>query len=150
MTLTRWNPLREMDDLFNQLGRSCGRVPARRGESGQETMTIHDWSPSVDVSETDNEFLIKVELPGVDKQDVKVSIHEGVLTIQGERKLEREEKNKKYHRVEREYGRFARSFVLPENVDETSVSAGHKDGLLNVTLGKVEQAKPKAIEVKVA
>jgi HSP20 family protein len=113
-------------------------------------MTIHDWSPSVDVSETDKEYLIKVELPGVDKQDVKVSIHEGVLTIQGERKLESEEKNKKYHRVEREYGRFARSFVLPENVDETSVGASHKDGLLNVTLGKVEQAKPKAIEVKVA
>jgi HSP20 family protein len=150
MNLTRWNPLREMDDLFSQFGRSFGRLPALRGEGGRESMTIHDWSPSVDVSENDNEYLIKVELPGVDKKDVKVSIHEGVLTIQGERKLEREEKNRKYHRVEREYGRFARSFVLPENVDEATVSASHKEGLLNVTLGKVEQAKPRAIEVKVA
>ena len=150
MTLTRWNPLREMDDLFDRFNRSFGRLPALRGEGSQETMTLADWAPSVDVSETDNEYLIKVELPGVEKSDVKVSIHEGVLTIQGERKMEREEKNKKYHRVERAYGRFARSFVLPENVDETSVSASHKDGLLNVTLGKVEQAKPKAIEVKVA
>ena len=150
MTLTRWNPLGDMDTLFDQFSRSFGRLPARRGGTGQETMTIHDWSPSVDVSETDDDYRIKVELPGVNKQDVKVSIHEGVLTIQGERKFESEEKNRKYHRVEREYGRFARSFVLPENVDETSVDASHTDGLLIVTLGKVEQAKPQSIEVKVA
>jgi HSP20 family protein len=121
-----------------------------RGESGRENLTIVDWAPSVDISETDEEFRIKVELPGLKNDDVKVSIHDGVLTIQGERKMEREEKTKKVHRVERAYGRFARSFMLPDNVDESSVSAKHEDGVLNVSLGKVEEAKPRSIEVKVA
>lgn len=150
MTLTRWNPFRDMEDMFDRFNRSCGRLPAMRGEGSSEVLTIADWAPSVDISETDTEFVIKVELPEVRKEDVKVSIHEGVLTIQGERKMEREEKKKKYHRVERAYGRFARSFMLPENVDEESISASHKDGMLNVRLGKVEEAKPKSIEIKVA
>jgi HSP20 family protein len=139
-----------MEDLFDRFNRSYGRLPATQGDVGQQALAIADWAPTVDISETDTEFLIKVELPGVRKDDVKVSIHEGVLTIQGERKMEREEKGKKYHRVERAYGRFARSFVLPENVDQESVGADHKDGLLNVSLGKVEEAKPRSIEVKVA
>ena len=150
MTLIRWNPLREMEDVFDRYNRSLGRVPAARGESGQENLTIADWVPSVDISETEEEFRIKVELPGLKNDDVKVSIHDGVLTIQGERKMEREEKNKKFHRVERAYGRFARSFTLPDNVDENTVSAKHEDGVLNVRLGKTEEAKPRTIEVKVA
>ena len=150
MTLTRWNPFRDMEDMFDRFNRSCGRLPATRSEGSSEVLTIADWAPSVDISETDTEFVIKVELPEVRKEDVKVSIHEGVLTIQGERKMEREESKKKYHRVERSYGRFARSFMLPENVDEESISASHKDGMLNVRLGKVEEAKPKSIEIKVA
>ena len=150
MTLVRWNPLHEMEDLFDRFNRSFGRVPATRGDSGREALTIADWAPSVDISETDDAFLIKVELPEVDKKDVKVAIHEGVLTIQGERKMEREEKGKKFHRVERAYGRFARSFVLPDNVDESSVSAEHKNGMLDVRVDKVEEAKPRSIEVKVA
>jgi HSP20 family protein len=139
-----------MEDLFDRFDRSFGRLPALRGEGGQEALAIADWAPTVDISETGEEFLIKVELPGVSKQDVNVAIHESVLTIQGERKMEREESGKKYHRVERSYGRFARSFLLPENVDENTVSASHKDGVLNVRLGKVEEAQPKSIEVKVA
>ncbi len=113
-------------------------------------MTIADWTPTVDISETDDEYLIKVELPEVRKEDVKVTVHEGVLMLQGERKLEREEQNKKYHRVERAYGSFARSFTLPENVDDNSVKARHKDGMLYLHLAKTEEAKPKSIEVKVA
>lgn len=150
MTLTRWNPFRDMEDVFDRFNRSYSRMPAPRREGSNEIMTIADWAPTVDISETDTEFLIKVELPEVRKEDVKVSVHEGVLTIQGERKMEREESKKKYHRVERAYGRFARSFMLPENVDEESISASHKDGMLNVRLGKVEEAKPKSIEIKVA
>ena len=149
MTLVRWSPLREMDDMFDRFNRAFSRVPAVR-EGGQETMAIADWAPTVDISETDNQYLIKVELPGVEKNDVKVSVHDGVLTIQGERQMEHEEQGKKFHRVERAYGRFARSFVLPENVDATKIDAAHKDGLLNVTLEKAAEAKPKAIEVKVA
>ena len=150
MTLTRWNPLRDMDEIFDRFNRSFSRLPAPRGEGNQELMTIADWAPTVDVSETDDEYLIKVELPEVRKEDVKVTIHDGVLTLQGERKLEREEKNKKYHRVERAYGSFARSFTLPENVDDNNVKARNKDGMLYLHLGKTEEAKPKSIEVKVA
>jgi HSP20 family protein len=150
MTLTRWNPFRDMEVVFDRFNPSCSRLPATRSEGSNEIMTIADWAPTVDISETDTEFLIKVELPEVRKEDVKVSIHEGVLTIQGERKMEREESKQKYHRVERAYGRFARSFVLPENVGEENISASHKDGMLNLRLGKIEEAKPKSIEIKVA
>jgi HSP20 family protein len=139
-----------MDDLLERFHRSIGRRPLLRGESEQESMTLADWAPSVDISETDSEYRIQVELPGVDKKGVKVSVHEGVLEISGERKTEREEKTEKLHRVERAYGRFARSFVLPENVDENGVSAKYKDGVLDVRVQKAEEAKPRSIEVKVA
>jgi HSP20 family protein len=146
MTLTRWNPLREMEDLFE----TFARRPALRGDGGQENVTLADWAPRVDISESEEEYLIKAELPGIDKKDLKVTVNDGVLTLQGERKAEREEKDRKYHRVERSYGSFARCFTLPDNVDEKSIRAEHKDGLLYLHLGKTEEAKPKSIEVKVA
>lgn len=149
-SLTRWSPFREMEEFFDRFSRPFGvGHPARRGEGSQEIMTIADWCPTVDIAETENEYVIKVELPEVRKEDVKVSINQGVLTIQGERKMEREEKNKRYHRVERAYGSFARSFTIPENVDEGSIRANHKDGMLYLHLGKTEEAKPKAVEVKI-
>jgi HSP20 family protein len=104
----------------------------------------------VDIVETDDEYLIKAELPEVRREDVKVSVENGVLTIRGERKLEKEANGKKLHRVERYYGSFLRTFVVPDNVDETKVRAEFKDGVLNVHLPKSEKAKPRAIEVKVA
>jgi HSP20 family protein len=112
-------------------------------------MIVADWVPSVDVSETDGEYQIKAEIPDVKKEDVKVTVEDGVLTIQGERKHEKEEKGKKYHRVERSYGSFIRSFTLPDLVDEEKVKAEFKDGVLNLQLPKPEKAKPKAIEVTV-
>jgi HSP20 family protein len=104
----------------------------------------------VDITETDVEYLIKAEIPEVKKEDVKVAVEDGVLTMQGERKQEKEEKGKKFHRVERYYGSFLRTFTVPDNVDETKVKAEFKDGILNVHLPKTEKAKPKAVEVKVA
>ncbi len=148
--LTRWNPFREIDDLFDHVSRSFGRLPAKRGNGSQEVLTVADWAPTVDISETDTEYQVKVELPEVRKEDVNVSVNQGVLTIHGERKLEHEETGKKYHRVERAHGSFARSFTLPDDVDETSIHARHKDGMLYVSVGKTEQAKPRVIEVKVA
>jgi HSP20 family protein len=112
-------------------------------------MIVADWVPSVDVSETDGEYQIKAEIPDVRKEDVKVTLEDGVLTIQGARKQEKEDKGKKYHRVERTYGSFVRSFTLPDLVDEEKVKAEFKDGVLNLQLPKSEKAKPKAIEVKV-
>ena len=112
-------------------------------------MTSADWAPLVDIAEDEKEYVIKAELPEVTKDDVKVSLQEGVLTITGERKFEKEEKGKKYHRVERAYGSFARSFSLPEDADATKVQAEFKDGVLKVHLPKSEKAKPKSVEVKV-
>ena len=148
--LTRWNPLREMDELFDGVTRALGRRLATRDLGGQEVLTLADWMPTVDIAETETDYQIKVELPEVRKEDVSVTVNQGVLTIRGERKLEREEQGKKFHRVERAHGSFARSFTLPEDVDETSIQAQHKDGMLYVTIGKSERAKPRSIEVKVA
>ena len=103
----------------------------------------------MDISETDGEYLIKAELPEVKKEDVKVTLEDGVLTIQGQRRQEKEEKTTKYHRIERSYGTFVRSFSLPDQVNESGVKAEFKDGMLNLHIPKSEKAKPRAIEVKV-
>ncbi|GKS58499.1 molecular chaperone [Nitrospira sp.] len=148
MTLVRWDPFRELEEMSDRLNRVFARPAAR--PSGKETLTVADWIPTVDISETDGEYLIKAELPEVKKEDVKVSVEDGVLTIQGERRQEKEEKGRKFHRVERSYGSFVRSFTLPESVDEGAVKAEYKDGILNLHLPKTEKVKPKAIDVKVA
>ncbi len=148
MTLVRWNPSRELEEMSDRLNRMFNRQALPQANA-KETMTVADWVPSVDVSETDGEYQIKAEIPDVKKEDVKVTVEDGVLTIQGERKHEKEEKGKKYHRVERSYGSFVRSFTLPDLVDEAKVKAEFKDGVLNLQLPKSEKAKPKAIEVTV-
>ena len=148
MTLVRWDPFRELEDMSDRLNRMFSR-PGLSQANGKETMIVADWVPAVDVSETDGEFHIKAEIPDVKKEDVKVTLEDGVLTIQGQRKQEKEEKSTKYHRVERTYGSFVRSFTLPDLVDEEKVKAEFKDGVLKLQLPKSEKAKPKAIEVKV-
>ena len=149
MNLSRWDPSRELEEVSEKLNRLFSR-PAVRGESGKETMTVADWIPAVDICETEAEYLIKAELPEVKREHVKITLQERVLTIQGERVQEREERGKRYHRVERAYGNFARSFTLPDYVDDTKVTAGFKDGVLTLHLPKSEKARPKAIEVKVS
>jgi HSP20 family protein len=154
MSLVRWDPFRELEDMSERLNRAFGGVgrlgPARASEAGREALTVPDWAPVVDITETDDEYLIKAEIPEVKREDVKVSVENGVLTMQGERKQEKEEKGKKFHRVERYYGSFLRTFTVPDNVDDAKVRAEFKDGVLNVHLPKTEKAKPKAIDVKVA
>ena len=148
MNLIKWDPFRELEDVSNRLNRIFGRSTAR-AESGQEMLAVADWSPSIDISETDAAYLIKAEIPGVKKEDVKVTIQDGMLTIQGERKMEKEEKGKKFHRVERSYGSFVRSFRVPDDADENKVKAEFKDGMINITLAKSAKAKTKAISVSV-
>lgn len=148
-TLTRWDPFKGFDELQNRFGTLLGRFPART-ENGKETMTVAEWAPLVDITEDEKEFLIKAELPEVKKEDVKVTVENGVLAISGERKIEKEEKDKKYHRIERAYGSFMRSFTLPEGTDGAKINAEFKDGVLTVRLPKSEKAKPKSVEVKVA
>ena len=149
MALVRWDPFRELEEMSDRLNRVFTR-PAVRTNGNKEQLTVADWMPIVDISETDAEYLIKAELPEVKKEDVKVTVENGVLTLQGERRQEKEDKGKKYHRVERSYGSFVRSFTLPESIDESGVKAEYKDGVLNLHLPKSEKVKPKAIEVKVA
>ena len=148
-TLTRWEPFREMEDMQNRLSTFFTRTPMRRG-NGKESITLPEWTPLADITEDDREYVIKAELPELRKEDVKVTVENGVLTISGERKFEKEEKKKKYHRVERGYGSFVRTFALPEDADAGKVKAEFKHGILEVHLPKNEKAKTKQIEVHVA
>ncbi|MEK6525900.1 MAG: Hsp20/alpha crystallin family protein [Nitrospirota bacterium] len=147
--ITRWDPFRELEEMQNRLSTLVGRAPVRKNGEKKEAMTVAEWAPLVDITEDDKEYLIKAELPEVKKEDVKLTAHDDVLTITGERKYEKEEKGKKYHRVERAYGSFERSFTLPEDADEGKIAAEFKDGVLKVHLPKSEKAKPKSIEVKI-
>lgn len=147
--LTRWDPFKEMDDLHNRMTRLFGLAPARVSNGGKEALTVAEWAPSVDITEDEKEYVLKADLPEVKKEDVKVSVENGVLSITGERKFEKEEKDKKYHRIERSYGSFLRSFTLPDAADGAKVSAEFKDGVLKVHLPKTEKSKPKTVEVKV-
>ena len=116
---------------------------------GAEPFSMAAWSPSCDIYETENDIVVKAEIPGVKKEDVKLTMQDNVLTLSGERKFEEETKKENYVRVERGYGSFTRSFTLPPFVDEKKISAEFKDGLLEVKLPKLEQAKPKEVEIKV-
>ncbi len=120
---TRWNPFKDLEEMEKRLSTYVGR-PALRTEAGKEAMTVAEWSPLVDITEDDKEYLIKADLPEVKKEDVKLTVQDDVMTISGERKYEKEEKGKKYHRVERAYGSFMRSFTLPEDADGSKVTRG--------------------------
>ena len=146
--LTRWNPFKEMDQLQNRLASFWGSDPFRT--NGQETLTVAEWTPRVDIVEDEKEFLVKAELPEMKKEDVKVTVEDGVLTLSGERKLEKEEKNKRYHRIEREYGSFVRSFTLPAGTSGDKVTADFTEGLLKVHLPKDSKAAAKTVDIKVA
>ena len=147
--LMRWDPFKELDDLQSRLSTVLGRAPIRKEGGKDEAMTVAEWAPLVDIVEDENEYLIKAELPEVSKEHVKVTVQDEVLTITGERQYEKEEKGKRYHRVERAYGSFARSFALPEDADGDKVAAEFKDGVLKVHLPKSAKAKPKSIDVKI-
>lgn len=147
--LTRWDPFKELEDLQTRLTSALGRNSWRKADGDQDT-PLANWMPLVDVTEDEHEFLIKAELPEIRKEDVRVSVENGVLAISGERRIEKDEKTTKFHRVERSYGSFMRSFTLPEVTDAAKVKAEFKDGMLKVHLPKDEKAKPRSIEVKVA
>ena len=149
--LIRWNPFREMEELQRRMSSLFERSSLRGGDLVTEdgSTTLAGWAPLVDVSEDDKEHLIKVELPEVQKDDVTVTVEAGTLTISGERKAEKEDKARKFHRVERFYGRFERNFSIPDDAETGNVKAEFKDGVLRVHLAKSEKARPKQIEVKV-
>jgi HSP20 family protein len=146
-TLAKWNPFRELETLQNRLTTLFRRplLPM----NGEETFGVTEWMPLVDVTEDEKEFLITAELPEMKKEDVKVTVENGMLRITGERRFEKEEKGKKYHRVERAYGTFERTFLVPEGTTPEKLTAEYKEGVLKVHLPKTEEVKPKPLEVKV-
>jgi HSP20 family protein len=146
MSLIRWEPFGGVDEFFNRMPGMLGRWPRTLETSGKN---LFDWSPSVDISETDNEYLIRADLPAVRKEDVHVTVDDGLLTISGERQQKTEEKTEKSHRVETLYGKFSRSFSLPENVDAAKIRAESKDGVITVHVAKARTEPKKPTEIKV-
>jgi HSP20 family protein len=145
MQLTRWNPFVELDEIQQRLNRLFVDKAANAPADG-----FADFMPLVDIQETDNGFIVKADLPEVKKEDVKVHLQDGVLAIEGERRLEKEENGKRFHKIEREYGKFVRRFAMPIDIDTGKVLAEFKDGVLTVVLPKAASARPKAIDVKIA
>jgi len=147
MSLIRWEPFGGVDDLFARMPGLLGRFPRTFESNGTN---LFDWSPSVDISETDNEYLIRADLPAVKKEDLSVTFDDGMLTISGERKQKTEDKTEKSHRVETVYGRFSRSFSLPDNIDAANIRAESKEGVMTVHVAKTkaEAKKPTLIKVQ--
>ncbi|MCF8240065.1 MAG: Hsp20/alpha crystallin family protein [Melioribacteraceae bacterium] len=154
MTLIKYNPTkellnmeREFNRLFNSFSKNFGFSKGNGDENSEYENAV--WSPLADIYEDSDQYKLQLDLPGMEKKDVKISFVENELRISGERKLENEEKNHKFHRVERSFGKFYRSFTLPQKIKEDKISANFKDGQLVVTIPKSEDAKPKELEIKV-
>lgn len=152
MSLVRWDPFRELEDVNNRLNRIFGRstLGAALTAGGQEMVATPDWTPSVDVVETSEDFQIRADLPDVKRENIRLTVSDGVLRLEGERRGEKEEKGRRYHRVERHYGSFLRTFTLPENIDAAKIHADFKDGVLHVAVPKTAAAAPRAMTIKIA
>ena len=149
--VTTWNPLREMEQAQNRLNQIfLGSFPNRIGSDEIPSMAVADWSPEVDISEDDQGYLLKADLPEMKKDDVRVTVEDGILSVSGERKCQKEDQKKKFHRIELSFGTFRRSFTLPEDADSTKITADLRDGVLRVHLPTARVAKSKATQVKVA
>ena len=144
--LTRWDPFREFNTVQDRLNRL---FRDSYGEGREEALTTSTFAPLVDVYEDEHNITLKIEVPGIDEKDIDVQIENNTLTVHGERKFEKEEKEENYRRVERQYGSFTRSFTLPNTVDAEQVQAHYDKGVLKIQLAKKAEAKPKQIKVKV-
>ena len=145
--LTTRRPMRNLFGLHSEMGRIFGDLFA--SQEGETDAEESYWMPTVDVSETENDFEIRAELPGVSESDVNVSVTDNRLTVKGEKRQETETDGKNYHRVERRYGSFQRSFTLPRNVETSNIKAGFQDGVLTLTIPKAEEAKPTEIPISI-
>jgi HSP20 family protein len=145
--LTRWEPFREFSTLQDRMNRLFRE--SYSGEGRDEALTTSSFAPPVDVYEDEHQVSLKIEVPGIDEKDIDVRVENNTLTVHGERKIEKEEKEENYRRVERQYGSFTRTFTLPQTVDTENVSATYEKGVLKITLPKKAEAKPKQIKVNV-
>lgn len=148
MNIVRCTPFSDMNGFFDRYHRLVGS-PARWGFDEEMKGTVMEWQPRADISETDRQYLIKAELPEVRKEDVKVEVRDGILTISGERRFEKEEETETQHRIESMYGKFSRSFSLPGDVDESGISAQSKDGVLKIRLPKKKQKARESVKIDV-
>jgi HSP20 family protein len=146
MSLIRWEPFTAMDEMFTRFPSLLGRWPRVSG-NGEANL---DWAPSVDISESGQEYLIRATLPAVKKDDVEITVEDGTLTLSGERRQKEEQKDEKFHKVESLYGSFSRSFALPDAIDADAIRAESKDGVLTIHVPKTkaEAKKPTTIKVQ--
>jgi len=146
MRVIKWEPFRDVDDMFERVFADTMR---RWQRTSNDERRVYDWAPAADVSETDGEYLIKAELPEVSKDDLNITVQEGVLTLAGERKEEKREDNEKLHRIERFHGSFSRRFTLPDDADEQGIKAESKDGVLVIHIPKQKVAHPQPRQIQV-
>jgi HSP20 family protein len=146
MNMTVWKPMREIENMLDRYSHATGRGMA----NNEAELGFSEWSPTVDIEEDADNYLIRADVPGVDKKDINVHLENGVLSISGEKKVEKETSNgNKQHRTERYCGSFSRRFTLPTAIQSDKVDASYKDGVLSLKVPKAEEAKPKAIEIKI-
>lgn len=144
MAITRWDPFRDLMSIQNEMNRLFGRTS---GGNGGET-TRGAWAPALDVNETEEKFIVTMELPGVSPEDVDISVEDSTLVVRGERKFYREQDEESFHRIERRFGEFARSLTLPSTADAQNIQASFDAGVLTIQVPKREEAKPKKITIK--
>ena len=146
MAITRWDPFRDLVALQESMNRLFDE--SLRSRAGDQEISFAAWSPAVDIYESESALVIKAELPEVDRKDIDIKVENNVLTIRGERKLQKEIREENYFRMERQYGTFSRSFSLPSNVDPSKVDASYKVGVLTIELAKLAESEPHQIEIK--
>jgi len=148
MTLTKWDPFKDLITLQDRMNRLFDES-VRNVRPGDEALSSAIWSPAVDIYETEDEVVVKAELPEVNQKDIDIQIENNTLILRGERKFNKETKKENFHRIERAYGTFSRSFTLPSSIDQEKISADYKDGILKISMPKREETKPKQIKVAV-
>jgi len=145
MAIIRWDPFRDLVTLREKMNRLFEDAFLARGE--EKDMIASTWTPSVDIYEKENELVLTAELPGIDEKDIEIKIEDNTLTLRGERKFEKETKEENYHRIERSYGTFFRSFTIPQYIDQDRIEAEYENGVLKVNMPKKPEAKPKSVKV---
>lgn len=149
MALVKWDPFKDLLSIQDRMNRLFDETLTRTGRGEGEELARGVWSPAVDIYETDESIVLKAEIPGIDKKEVSIEVKDNMLILKGERKFEKEIKEENYHRMERAYGAFQRTFTLPNIIEKENVKAKYKDGILEITLPKVKEAKPKHMKVEV-
>jgi HSP20 family protein len=145
MAIIKWDPFRDLVTLREKMNRLFEDAVTSRGE--EKDLIASTWTPAVDIYETENDLILSAEIPGIDEKDVEIKVEDNTLSIKGERKFEKETKEENYHRIERSYGSFYRSFTLPNYIDQDKIQAVHENGVLKITMPKKTELKPRKVKI---